>query len=249
MNHSKRIKRFQCWLLLCLLFPVAALSQVKPSPEPTKEYYEMLEAKLKAEEALKKEYYERQEAKMKAEEARRLAEKAKWLEEQNTKSTENHTKGFAMTKIPVFELYSLGMTNTDYENVLLFSEGVFTTASIKYPVKYTATFQNKKLFSLQLTIDNVKQASDFSDIPAYYLQKYGDPDTKNSRDTVLQMVAENEAVAIKKFPVKQTTMIWKFKYYTISLQLMVTDLLQGMKKGDVLIKYSGNEAFADLLKE
>jgi hypothetical protein len=249
MNHSKRKKRFQCWLLLCFLLPAAAWSQEKPPPEPTKEYYEMQEAKLKAEEALKKEYNERQEAKMKAEEARRLAEEAKWLEEQNTKSTENHTKGFAMTKIPVFELYALGMTDTEYENGLLFSEGIFVTPSIKYPVKYTAAFQNKKLFSLQLTIDNVKQASDFSDIPAYYMQKYGEPDTKNSRDSVLQIASENETVATKIFPVKQTTMIWQFKYYSISLHLIVTDLLQGMKKGDALIKYSGNEAFANLLKE
>lgn len=158
-------------------------------------------------------------------------------------------KGFAQTKIPVFDNCALGMLKSEYFISLLNTSKDIKTAVNIYPLESRPTFYFNKLFKLKLNIRDIKQNSDFSDLPAYFIKKYGEPDYKNIKDTVQNLVSEEDSLVNKMYALKQITLVWELKYYSINLLLNVFDLSPGIKKANGWINYTGNSLFYELLKD
>ncbi|MFZ4771277.1 MAG: hypothetical protein ACOYLO_13930 [Ferruginibacter sp.] len=158
-------------------------------------------------------------------------------------------KGFAQTKIPVFDNCALGMLKSEYFISLLNASKDIKTAVNIYPLESRPTFYFNKLFKLKLNIRDIKQNSDFSDLPAYFIKKYGEPDYKNIKDTVQNLVSEEDSLVNKMYALKQITLVWELKYYSINLLLNVFDLSPGIKKANGWINYTGNSLFYELLKD
>ena len=158
-------------------------------------------------------------------------------------------KGFAQTKIPVFDNCALGMQKSEYFISLLNASREIKTAVNVYPIESHPTFFFNKLIKLKLNILDIKQNSDFSDLPAYLIKKYGEPDYKNIKDTVQNLVSEEDSLVNKMYTLKQITLVWELKYYSINLLLNVFDLSPGIKKANGWINYTGNRLFYELLKD
>jgi hypothetical protein len=158
-------------------------------------------------------------------------------------------KGFAQTKIPVFDKCALGMQKSEYFISLLNASREIKTAVNIYPIESHPTFFANKLIKLKLNILDIKQNSDFSDLPAYFIKKYGEPDYKNIKDTVQNLVSEEDSLVNKIYALKQITLVWELKYYSINLLLNVFDLSPGIKKANGRINYTGNSLFYELLKD
>jgi hypothetical protein len=159
------------------------------------------------------------------------------------------TKGFAQTKIPVFQNCALGMLKSDYYKALITTTSSIKTLINTYPFNSHPIFIANRLIALKLIILDTKQASDFSDLPAYFINKYGEPDYKNIKDTLQNLPSEEDSLVNKIYSLKQSNWIWDFKYYSINLLLNVTELSQNSKKGNAIISYTGNSNFYNLLKE
>lgn len=157
--------------------------------------------------------------------------------------------GFRLLKIPVTEPFYLGMERKEYDSVSKFSSINIRTDKGTYSLTASPSFTGKRLLQLKLTLDSSSFTTIPDDIITYYEAKLGTPDKKQEKDTLRQLATFADSALNREYPVKEINITWHFKHHDVNLTGLLVNMEEGVWKGAVSVRYSGNMLFLDLLRE
>lgn len=157
--------------------------------------------------------------------------------------------GFRLLKIPVTEPFYLGMDRKEYDSVSVNASLNIRTDKGTYSLTASPSFTGKRLSQLKLTLDSSSFTSIPDDIITYYEAKLGAPDKKQEKDTLRQLATFADSALNREYPVKEIAITWYFKHHDVILTGLLVNVEEGVWKGAVSVRYSGNMLFVDMLRE
>lgn len=224
----------------CLSYTGLA-QNTEPSPaEVKKREEEMKKAQAEAEEARKKAIeYER----MREEERQK---RIKALLEMKSESSSG-SAGIRLTKIPVTGVYYLGMKKQEYDSLSPLHPVTVKTEQSSYTFGEKTSYYNKRLYALDLEVKDSLFSNDLPDLTAFYMNKLGNPDEKDTRDTVMSFPNDYDSLLQGEYRVKAATLTWQYDQHKISINYRFMDLKNGAWKGVYHIRYIGSVEYVKSL--